>query len=130
MGRAALAADDMRGNARWRTERPRAPGASSFQSTCWSIAMNFDPTAQGPETLTGLGPGPAHWSTASFGLAADARPADNAALGEHLYLCRTSSGRLFSLRCSVEAAHAVLCGRVVTTLSVVVAMAGFALIVS
>ncbi|MBY0436627.1 MAG: hypothetical protein K2W80_00455 [Burkholderiales bacterium] len=93
--------------------------------------MNVDPTAHGPETLIGLGhPGPARWSTASFGMAADASPDDDASLGEHLSLCRTSNGRLFGLQCRVEATHAFLSGRVVTTLAAVLLTAAVAFIVS
>ncbi|MCE2949080.1 MAG: hypothetical protein LXA50_18695 [Betaproteobacteria bacterium] len=96
--------------------------------------MNIDPTAHDPQALIGLGPGsslgPARWTTASFGRAADARPGDDASLGEHLDLCRTVSGRLFGLQCSVEAVHAFLSGRVVTTLAAVMVVAGIAFIVS
>jgi hypothetical protein len=92
--------------------------------------MNVDPVAHDTPALIGLGPGCALWITASFGRAADARPGDDVSLGEHLAACRTSNGRLFGLQCGVEATHAFLCGRVVTTLCVVMLTAAVAFIVS
>ncbi len=93
--------------------------------------MNVDPTAHGPDTLAVSGhPCPVRWSTAAFGLQPDARPGEDLSLGEHLHHCRRVSGRLFGLQCGVEAAHAYLSGRVVTTLAVVMAAAAFAFIVS
>jgi hypothetical protein len=45
-------------------------------------------------------------------------------LGEHLELCRSLSGRLFVLRCAAEAARDFVAARFVTTLVVVVLVAG------
>jgi hypothetical protein len=92
--------------------------------------MNIDPIAQDPQALIGRTGGPASWTTASFGRPADARPGDSESLGEHLNLCRTVSGRLFGLQCKVEAAHAFLSGRVVTTLAAVMVLACIVFIVS
>ncbi len=64
------------------------------------------------------------WSTASFAEAADTSPMELSALGEHLALCRLLSGRLFVLRCTVEAARDFIAARFVTTLVVVALVAG------
>ena len=71
------------------------------------------------------------WSTTSFGDDVHTSPMELTALGEHLTLCRRSSGRLFGLRCSADALHGFVAGRFVTTLSVAVALSiGVGLLVS
>lgn len=55
------------------------------------------------------------WSTSSFGDSVAPTPRELRALGEHLMQCRTLSGRLFILRCGVEAMNGFITARVVTT---------------
>jgi len=64
------------------------------------------------------------WSTASFGDPADTSPMELSALGEHLHLCRTLSGRLFVLRCGAEAVQGFVASRFVTTLVVLSLLIG------
>jgi len=64
------------------------------------------------------------WSTASFGDPADTSPMELSALGEHLHLCRTLSGRLFVLRCGAEAVQCFVASRFVTTLVVLSLLIG------
>lgn len=56
------------------------------------------------------------WSTSAIGNAAVTTPHETSALGEHLRLCRVSSGRFFGLRCRAEAVHGFMAARFVTTL--------------
>jgi hypothetical protein len=63
-----------------------------------------------------------NWSTASFGDDAVTSPMELAALGEHLSLCRRSSGHLFNLRCGADAVHGFITTRFMTTLAVAVAL--------
>lgn len=78
--------------------------------------MNTDMTARIPA--------PPRWSTSAF--AAETQPADNesSALGDHLNLCRSVTGRLFAVRCGVDAVHRFLAPRLVTTLVVVLLLVG------
>ncbi len=46
------------------------------------------------------------------------------ALGEHLLLCRSLSGRLFVLRCAAEAVQGFVAARFVTTLVVLLLILG------
>lgn len=64
------------------------------------------------------------WSTASFGEATETSPVELSALGEHLALCRSLSGRLFALRCALEAARDFVAARVVTSLVILMLAAG------
>lgn len=66
------------------------------------------------------------WSTASFGEAADTSPVELSALGEHLELCRSLRGRLFVLHCGAEATRDFIAARLVTTLLIIVLLAGLA----
>lgn len=66
------------------------------------------------------------WSTTAFGQAADTSPVELSALGDHLAVCRSLSGRLFALRCTAEAVHDFVAARFVTTLVVAVLLAGLA----
>jgi hypothetical protein len=65
-----------------------------------------------------------NWSTASFGDAVDTSPMELSALGEHLHLCRSLSGRLFVLRCAAEAVRGFVASRFVTTLVVLTLVIG------
>jgi hypothetical protein len=56
------------------------------------------------------------WSTSSFGDSADTSPGELQAMGEHLGLCRASSGRIFRLRCAAETLHGFVAPRFVTSL--------------
>lgn len=56
------------------------------------------------------------WSTSSFGDSADTSPGELNSLGEHLGLCRASSGRVFRLRCAAETLHGFVAPRFVTSL--------------
>lgn len=64
------------------------------------------------------------WSTSAF--ANEKSPDDNesSALGAHLSLCRAVTGRLFALRCGVDAVHRFVAPRLVTTLVVVALVVG------
>lgn len=71
----------------------------------------------------------AHWSTASFGDAADTSPAELAGLGRHMQQCSSPGGRWFALRCGVDTLHQGLLARFVTSLTLVAALAGAAVLV-
>ncbi len=64
------------------------------------------------------------WSTASFGDTVDTSPMELSALGEHLHLCRSLSGRLFVLRCGAEAVQGFVAARFVTTVVVLTLVIG------
>ncbi len=70
------------------------------------------------------------WSTASFGDAAHTSPLDLSALGEHLALCRAASRPLWALRCGAERMQGFVAARIVTTLAVLTALIGVAVLVS
>jgi hypothetical protein len=72
---------------------------------------------------------PTLWRTASFGDAADTSPMEMHELGQHLRQCSQAHGRLFLLRCGVDALHQGLLGRFVTSLTVLVALVGATLLV-
>lgn len=69
------------------------------------------------------------WTTASFGGRAETSTTDVSALGEHLTLCRSLSGRMFALQCGAEAMHSFAAPRFVTVLSAVTVLIGIGLIV-
>jgi hypothetical protein len=46
------------------------------------------------------------------------------ALGEHLYMCKVSQGRLFGLHCAAEWMNGFVAARLVTTLVVVALLIG------
>ena len=56
------------------------------------------------------------WSTAALGAHAGLSSLELSALIEHLQLCRSSSGRLFALRCMFETLNGFVAARFVTTL--------------
>lgn len=64
------------------------------------------------------------WSTSAF--ADESQPAanDSSGLGDHLNLCRSVTGRLFAVRCGVDAVKRFLAPRLVTTLVVVALLVG------
>lgn len=62
-----------------------------------------------------FGPLAGHWSTASFGSAADTTPLDLSVLSDHLRVCQAAHERLFGLRCRTDAVKAYLAAHVVTS---------------
>jgi len=56
------------------------------------------------------------WATAAFSGAADTTPMELSALGVHIDRCNGSRGAMFGLRCVVDAVHAFVAPRFVTTL--------------
>ena len=76
-----------------------------------------------PTPSTGL-----HWSTASFGDSPDTSPGDLQALGQHLQQCQGGNRRLRALRHGAEALHGFAAPRFVSTLSVLAALGGLALV--
>jgi hypothetical protein len=70
-----------------------------------------------------------YWSTSAIGHAAITLPHEMSALREHLYLCRTLSGRYFGLRCRAEAIHEFVAARFVTTLVAISLLVGTGLLV-
>ncbi len=71
----------------------------------------------------------AHWSTASFGDAADTSPMELEGLGQHMQQCSQPRTRWFALRCGVDTLHQGLLARFVTSLTLVVAVALVAVLV-
>lgn len=59
------------------------------------------------------------WATASISDTADTSPIELSALGAHVDRCNGSRGRMFELRCLVDAVHGFIAPRFVTTLLVV-----------
>jgi len=80
--------------------------------------MDFNPaTATSP-----------NWRTASVASGSDTLTRELSALGQHLNVCKQSSGRLFNVRIGAEAMHGFLAARFVTTLfiiAVVIAVSTF-----
>jgi hypothetical protein len=64
------------------------------------------------------------WSTASFGKSVETSPLELSALGEHLHVCRLLRGRLYGLRCAVEALQNFIAGRFVTSVLVLALLVG------
>ena len=64
------------------------------------------------------------WRTASFADSPDATSVDNAALSEHLTVCRRCSGSLFAFHRGAELAHGFFAGRFVTTLALIAVIIG------
>ncbi len=64
------------------------------------------------------------WSTASFGDTADTSPMELSVLGAHMTACKTLKGPLFAARCTAEAMHGFVAGRMVTTLVVATLLIG------
>lgn len=71
----------------------------------------------------------AHWSTASFGDAADTSPVELEGLGQHLQQCSRPRSRWFALRCGMDTLHQGLLARFVTSLTLLVALVGLAMLV-
>ncbi len=72
---------------------------------------------------------PKSWSTASFGGSVETSPMDLSALGEHLGLCKSRSGRMFALRCAAQSLLDFIASRFVTSLIVVALLVGIASLV-
>lgn len=82
----------------------------------------MNPTkAQRPPPMRVQGPS---WSTACFGQTVDTSPADLRQLGEHLQACRPPSERWLTLGCAAERASAFIAARIITSLMVLVLLAG------
>lgn len=73
--------------------------------------------------------GAPRWSTTSYGDTTDTAPQELTALGEHVSLCRADSSRFSRLHCGALAVHGLVAARFVTTLAVVAALIGAALLV-
>jgi hypothetical protein len=71
-----------------------------------------------------------HWSTASFGDAAETSPGELSELGDHLATCSERSKRMAAVRFGVHALNGFVTTRMVTTLALAVALIGFVLLVS
>jgi hypothetical protein len=69
------------------------------------------------------------WRTSSFGEAADTSPMEINELGQHMQQCSRPASHLFTLRCGVDAVHQGLLARFVTSLALVVALLGMAVVV-
>ena len=66
------------------------------------------------------------WSTASFGDSVDTSPMELSALGEHLDLCRDSTGKLFAIQCALQAVHRFALPRLVTLVVLLALLVGAA----
>lgn len=66
------------------------------------------------------------WATASIADAADTAPLELSTLGDHVDRCNGSRGRWFRLQCGVEAVHAFMVPRFMTTLCIAAAVLGIA----
>lgn len=70
------------------------------------------------------------WSTSAFANEDPAADHESSALGDHLTLCRAVTGRLFALRCGLDAVHRFVAPRLVTTLVVVALLVGLGIAVA
>lgn len=70
-----------------------------------------------------------NWRTASVASGADALTRELSALGQHLNVCKQSSGPLFKLRIGAEAMHGFLAARFVTTLLMIAVVIGVSTVV-
>ena len=66
------------------------------------------------------------WSTASYADAPETSPAELSELGAHVSRCNGCRGRWFELRCVAESVHGFVAPRFVTTLALVGAVVGAA----
>jgi hypothetical protein len=85
------------------------------------------PALAGFDTATPAGA--PRWSTTSYGDIPDTGPQELTALGEHVSLCRADSSRFSRLHCGALAVHGLVAARFVTSLAVVAALIGAALLV-
>ena len=69
------------------------------------------------------------WRTSSFGDAAATSPMEISDLGQHMQQCSRPHSRLFLLRCGIDDLHERLLARFVTSLTVLIALFGAALVV-
>lgn len=68
------------------------------------------------------------WSTSCFGDGCDTTPTELTALGAHVAVCRASS-RFGGLQAVFQAVHRLVAPRLITTLALVLALLGAALLV-
>lgn len=73
---------------------------------------------------------PPRWTTSSFGESAETSPMELSALGEHLSLCNSATGRFFGLQCQAEAIHGFVLPRLMSTLVVATFLLGAVFLVS
>ncbi len=66
------------------------------------------------------------WSTIGHGLPATPTAAEQAPLAEHLRLCRLQREHLVGLRCAASMLVALLGGRIISTVTVLGLLAGWA----
>ena len=64
------------------------------------------------------------WTTASFAATEHTTASDLSSLGEHFQHCSGCQSRWFSIECAIEAVHAFVGPRIVTTLFAVGAVIG------
>jgi hypothetical protein len=64
------------------------------------------------------------WSTSAFGEPAGISTTELSVLGHHLRLCRGLQGRWLALLCAVDAMHAFMAARLVTSAMAVLLLAG------
>ncbi len=69
------------------------------------------------------------WTTSAFAAATDLTPLEISALGHHISHCRSLQGRCFGLCCAIDAVHAFVAPRLITTIVVVFAMFGLSSLV-
>ena len=69
------------------------------------------------------------WSTSSFGNTADTTPGELDGLGQHMQQCSRRRTRWFALRCGLDTLHQGLLARFVTSLTLLVALLGAAVLV-
>jgi predicted NAD-dependent protein-ADP-ribosyltransferase YbiA (DUF1768 family) len=69
------------------------------------------------------------WSTASFGDAADTSPMEMTELGQHMQQCSQPRSHWLLLRSGVDSVHQGLVARFVTSLALMVALVGTAVMV-
>lgn len=68
------------------------------------------------------------WSTSTYAQTAETTPAELATLGEHAAQCTARSGRLVALQCGATRIQGFVAARLVTTLLLLVALVGTALL--
>jgi hypothetical protein len=65
-----------------------------------------------------------NWETSSFGHPAEVTPVERAALSDHLSLCATMRGPLHVFQSGAANLQSVLAGRVITSVLIVLMLAG------
>ena len=64
------------------------------------------------------------WTTATFAAPIDPNPVEISALRDHVDRCNSLRGRCFGLCCAIDAVHAFVAPRLITTIVVAFAMFG------